>query len=684
MGLLALDWEPEHTFDLSSEGRLRRRPTPFQVGLGIGLLVMIALLEALIFHSYVGVAGANDAFREATYIATDLADVQREANALRSESALLPASRNFDAVQHQRTQLERQIAVSFPRQDSLIAAELRRFLDAFDATFATVGGRSSAEELRRMSVRADASLKRLETEIVDMYQREEGRVYGGLSTALSTRVRSQQGLIGLGALVIVSGIGLALSLRRSVRKDFIAAQRALAAEFDERRAAEAKLEHWAYHDPLTGLANRTLFRERVDHALTRARRNGTQIAVLFCDLDDFKNVNDSLGHVAGDDLLLEVSDRLRGCLKTTDTAARLGGDEFAVLLEDGCTPVDAARVADRVLDVVRRPVVLQGKEMLVRASVGIALNTGGEETVDDLLRNADLAMYTVKSDGKGRFEMFRPELHAAVLARLELEAELRTAISSDQLEMKFQPIVELEGGDIIGVEALVRWEHPTKGELQPSAFIPIAEETGLIVAMGRQILRKACMQGQQIAAHRLGGAVPFMITVNVSARQLSDPRIIDDVADALTVSGLDPASLVIEITEGLLMQDTDLTIDRLQQLKELGVRLAIDDFGTGYSSLSYIRRFPLDIIKIDKSFVQALDRGPEDTVFMAAVHRLAHTLGLQTIVEGIERPEQLEQLRAIGCEMGQGFLFSRAISSQDIEDRLEAAQGGRYTAATGA
>ncbi len=495
-----------------------------------------------------------------------------------------------------------------------------------------------------------------------------------IADALEDRRRAQRDLILLGTMVMVAGMTLAFSLRRSVRQELGVAQVALASELDERRAAEAKLQHLAYHDPLTGLANRTLFRERVGHAMARARRNGGHMAVLFLDVDDFKNVNDSLGQSAGDEVLVAVAERVSGCLRSSDTAARLGADEFAVLVEDAAAPVDAARVAERMLATLRRPIRIKARDVLVRASIGVALNTTGEETVDDLLRNADLAMYSVKTDGKGRFEMFRQELHAEVLARLEVEAELRTAVSNDELTLRYQPIVDLANGEIIGVEALCRWNHPTRGEVQPASFIPIAEETGLIVPMGRQLLRNACIRGRAIAAHSRSDT-PFMVTVNVSAHQLADPRFIDDVADALTVSGLHPRSLVLEITEGSLMKDTDVTIARLQQLKDLGIRLAIDDFGTGYSSLSYIRRFPVDIIKIDKSFVSALDKGPEESAFLGAVHRLARTLGLETIVEGVERPEQLAQLRAIGCEMGQGYLFARPLQAAAVESRLGADAG---------
>lgn len=481
---------------------------------------------------------------------------------------------------------------------------------------------------------------------------------------------SRRGPFSMGGLALMLVVALVVRIRRDVTLGIARAHEAAATELAERRAIETKLEHWVFHDALTGLSNRILFRQRIEQALTRSRRNGKSIAVLVLDLDDFKNVNGSLGHSAGDDLLIAVTARIRSCLRSSETAARLGGDEFGVLIEDADGPVAAARVAHRVMTALAEPSEIERKHVFSRASIGVAHNTSGDETADDLLRNAGLAMNAVKSAGKGRFELFRPELHAAVRAKLELEEDLRSAVALEEVGLRYQPIVDLRSGDVIGVEALARWTHETRGELSPATFIPLAEETGLIVPMGRTLLRKACVEGRSIM-DRANGA-PFFVTVNVSARQLADPQMINYVADALMISGLNPGALIIEITESLLMLDTEAAVSRLKKLKALGVRLAIDDFGTGYSSLSYLRRFPVDIIKVDQSFVRSLDEGPDGSAFMAAVLRLARTLGMETIVEGIERPGQLAQLRAMGCDMGQGFLFAASLEPGDVQRHFEA------------
>ena len=431
----------------------------------------------------------------------------------------------------------------------------------------------------------------------------------------------------------------------------------------ERKRLEAELTHRALHDPLTGLANRVLLRDRADHALVRAAR-GEQpvraIGVLLIDLDDFKNVNDSLGHGAGDQLLVTVSRRLLGATRGCDTVARLGGDEFAVLLEGMLSDADAVLVAERIVQAMRAPVLLDGKEVVVGTSIGIATAHEGEG-VEELLRNADVALYRAKARGKHRYEVFAPEMHAAALARLELEADLRLALAREEFTLAYQPIVELAGGRVIGAEALLRWSHPTRGPVSPAEFVPVAEATGLIVPLGRWVLREACRQAA--AWHAAGvvggasGADALSIAVNLSARQLQDPRIIDDVREALGASGLGPTQLSLEITESVIMHDTDVALARLHALKALGVRLAIDDFGTGYSSLSYLRRFPVDVLKIDRAFVQGAGDGGE-SVLVDAIVGLGSALGLRTVAEGIEHEGQLARLRALGCGFGQGYLFA--------------------------
>jgi diguanylate cyclase (GGDEF)-like protein/PAS domain S-box-containing protein len=445
-------------------------------------------------------------------------------------------------------------------------------------------------------------------------------------------------------------------------------------DVSERKAFEEQLSHQAFHDSITGLANRALFRDRVEHALERQVRDERPISVLFMDLDDFKTINDSLGHAAGDRLLGEVGERLRTCLRAPDTAARLGGDEFAILLEDGGEGVGAADVASRILSSLDAPFLLEGKEVFVRASIGITTadtnRSTGPEGAEELLRNADVAMYMAKEAGKGRYQVFEPEMHDTALRRLELKADLQRAVDNNEFVLHFQPVIHLETGEVSGFEALVRWHHPARGLLPPLEFIPLAEETGLIVQIGAWVLREACHEAKGLQARH--PTTPLHIAVNLSARQLQRPEIVDEIAGALTDTGLAATDLVLEITESVMMQDIDLALERLVELKALGVRLAVDDFGTGYSSLNYIRRFPVDILKVDKSFIDGVNEGGEESALTAAIIELAGILNLRLVAEGIERADQLEKLLELKCEFGQGFYFSRPLSIEGIDALLDA------------
>ena len=447
-------------------------------------------------------------------------------------------------------------------------------------------------------------------------------------------------------------------------------------DVSERKAFEEQLAHQAFHDGVTGLANRALFKDRVEHMIERRSRDSLPVSILFMDLDDFKTINDSLGHAAGDRLLAEVGDRLKNCLRQADTAARLGGDEFAILLEDGGDGVDAAEVASRILASLEGPFHLEGKEVFVRASVGIAsadARTGGPEGAEELLRNADVAMYMAKEAGKGRYQVFEPAMHDTALQRLELKADLQRAVDNDEFVLHYQPVIELDSGRIEGLEALVRWQHPARGLLPPLDFIPLAEETGLIVPLGRWVLREACRQARRLQ-ERHEFSPPVHMAVNLSARQLQRPEIVGEIAEILLESELDPQGLVLEITESVMMQDMDLSILRLAELKKLGVRLAVDDFGTGYSSLNYIRRFPVDILKVDKSFVDSVNEGGEESALTAAIIELAGILRLRPVAEGIERADQLERLLTLRCDLGQGFYFARPLPLRGVEELLAARQ----------
>jgi diguanylate cyclase (GGDEF)-like protein/PAS domain S-box-containing protein len=434
----------------------------------------------------------------------------------------------------------------------------------------------------------------------------------------------------------------------------------------ERKSLEDQLTHQALHDPLTKIANRALFQNRVDHALAKLGRSGGTHAVLFLDLDNFKSINDSMGHAAGDKLLISVAERLQDCLRSTDTAARLGGDEFAVLLDTVDLSEEPGMIAERIQEVFKQPFMLEGKEVYVGTSIGLASSTTDAMTSEALLRNADLAMYLAKNAGKGQFVVFEPQMHEALMKRIELEEDLRRGIDRFEFTLHYQPIFDLPSGDLLGMEALVRWNHPRLGLLPPMTFIPIAEETDLIIPLGKWILNEACRQVQEWRSAS-DADLDISVTVNISIRQFHQPELVEIVSAALADSGLPPHSLILEITESFMMRDTEATILKLTELKGLGIRLAIDDFGTGYSSLSYLQRFPIDILKIDKSFIDKLGPGSGENAVARAIIMMGDSLKLKTIAEGIEHPEQIQALRQLGCEAGQGFHFAKPLTKEDMD-----------------
>jgi diguanylate cyclase (GGDEF)-like protein/PAS domain S-box-containing protein len=435
----------------------------------------------------------------------------------------------------------------------------------------------------------------------------------------------------------------------------------------ERHRLEEELRHRAFHDSLTGLANRALLRDRIDHAL--ARRDTCEAALVVMDLDGFKHLNDSLGHPAGDHALAVVADRLRGVSRPGDTVARLGGDEFALLIEDPISRDDVHALGGRLIEAVAQPFDWQDHPVALGASVGVAFVEAGLHTADDLIRNADVGLYAAKAGGRGQVRTFETTMFDTARTRYELERELRDAADNHELVVQYQPIVELETGHPTGFEALVRWQHPTRGRLAPDTFIPIAETTGLIVPLGRWVLNQACRDLAKWT-RTYPHAERLYISVNLSAQQLEDPHIVSDVQAALTDTHLEPSRLVLEITETALMNDVPAALARLNALKALGIRLSVDDFGTGYSSLSYLRQFPVDTVKIDKSFIDNVHTGGDDATFVGAILRLSEALHLDTLAEGIETQDQANTLNQLGCHLGQGYHYAKPLNPSDVDKLL--------------
>ena len=443
-------------------------------------------------------------------------------------------------------------------------------------------------------------------------------------------------------------------------------------DITERKLLQEQLALQVFYDSLTGLANRALLHDRTDHAVAHAKRRRQTLAMLLLDLDGFKIINDSLGHEAGDEVLVMVAKRVMSCCRVSDTVARLGGDEFAVLLEEDVDEETAGVVAARLLEALREPFVVDARELTVGGSIGIAFSDPAGSSTGDLLRDADAAMYSAKSRGRDRYELFEPSMHTKAVALFELNTDLQMGLDQGQFVVHYQPILDLAAGTLTGVEALVRWHHPTRGLLLPAEFIPAAEQTGLIVPLGDWVLRTACRQ-MRAWRDEFPAQQPFL-SVNLSPRQLYAPELVAAVRSALEDTKLDPSGLVLEITEGALLQGVAETRQTLADLKALGVKLAIDDFGAGSSSLGYLSEFPVDILKIDRSFIRGMSDDPrEGHIVVRAILDLARALHLDTVAEGIEAPEQLAALLDSGCAAGQGFFFAKAVSSDRIQGLLDAA-----------
>lgn len=450
-------------------------------------------------------------------------------------------------------------------------------------------------------------------------------------------------------------------------------------EVERLRGVIAQLMHTSVHDPLTGLPTRSLLLKRLEHELARDAADGARIAVLFVDLDNFKLVNDSLGHASGDEVLLEMARRIVGCKGAEDVASRFGGDEM-VVLHARASDESGVALGERILAALAEPIFVSGKEVVVSASVGVALCEPGAKTAEQLLREADTALYAAKARGRARLEQFNDELHARAERRVQIESDLRAALRESQLFIEYQPQVRLRDGRVVGVEALVRWRHPGRGVVPPGEFIPVAEECGLIVKIGQMVLRESCRQLVEWTRRAPGRRLAM--TVNISPREIAEPGFVASLRRILADTGVDPAALCLEITESAMMSATGEVVRLLDEIRRLGVFIAIDDFGTEYSSLSRLRDMPAEVLKIDRSFVDGLSSEPGDTAIVSSILSLAYAMGKHTIAEGVEKREQAAMLLRMGCEVAQGYFFSRPVAAEQIAPMLTEALWRPHVALT--
>jgi diguanylate cyclase (GGDEF)-like protein len=532
-----------------------------------------------------------------------------------------------------------------------VEAHLYSMLDAAD----TLAGAEAAGQIAALNALAGLFRSEMGT-LVFEYEREA-----------ENRVRSLEKieiilLEAMLLLLVVEGIFLFRPAAKQIRLGWRERERRHSVE---RKYDQVRLNYLAQFDPLTGLANRSLLWDRFDHAIVRARREGEIVTLMFVDLDDFKAVNDQFGHGTGDALLKNVAERLEGAVRESDTVARLGGDEFTVMLEGQHRPEFAGIVAQKLLDALAVPYRIGGREIFMTASIGIVVYPLDGDVVDDLVRDADTAMYAAKQAGRNNFQFFTPELRAQTTERLRLIDSLRRALATgDQLRLAYQPKFGLADGALVGVEALLRWQHPEYGQVPPSRFIPLAEETDLIIPLGRWVIEQAC---EQAARWRDGGLFRLPVAINVSSRQFHYGDLIQTVEATLLRLGLDPGLVELELTEGTLIEDVELARRTLERLREVGVRVSVDDFGTGYSSLSYLMQFPIDALKIDRSFVDGITDGPDGAAISTAIIRMGHSLSMEVIAEGVETADQLEVLRGLDCDVAQGFLLGRPGTPEQIE-----------------
>ena len=649
---------------------------------GAAAIVLVALLfgavETLIVRSYVDSSRVTGLFGQSVDSTTFLANVQREFFLYQRLLLGSPIEEwNSQEAKQRKTFLMRQVdLLAHTGESPGFASTMKSLRYKLTSVNRLVRDPSLiAGSEQQIKDELNKRLTALELQLKGTFDAEESVLFATMHEATEGREKSQRFLVVLAGLVFVVSAVMIGVWGRSVRSRLSKSYGALREEMNERKHLETQLTHQAFHDSLTGLANRELFRNDLAKAMARAKRRPGSVALLYLDLDNFKMVNDTLGHEAGDVVLKAVAACLEDVIRPSDTAARLGGDEFAIILDDVDGLEATIPIADRLLEALHK-MPQSDQSLSVNASIGIAVSGEHALDVDQLLRNADYAMYEAKTGGKNAYRLYDPAMAEGAAASVLFEQELAYGIANDQMELHYQPLVSLPAGEVVGYEALVRWNHPMQGLLQPGAFIEFAEEKGLIAPLDRWVLESACRQFADWKRRdpRFEGQY---LSVNISASHFEETDVVEDVRNTLANTGLDPFSLHLEVTESTLMRDKDAAAETLRELKQLGVWISIDDFGTGYSSLSYLQNFQLDTLKIDRTFVTGVTLGPEEAALTKAILRIAQSLHLEVIAEGIETEAQANELARIGCRVGQGFFFSRPRPVEMIEEMIAERAGVR-------
>jgi diguanylate cyclase (GGDEF)-like protein len=664
--------------DLLPAGEGRRWQRIARAGLVVVMITTTVGVLGIVVRNSVLLGRMTTEVSIAQQRTTNLHNTQLGALQLRQQLSELGTDGDLDGVTVRRGLLSRTltiVTVLFPA-DSEQAHELRQMQAAL-RYFPWSRLEKAGPDREAIVGTAKTSVSRIELRIKAMYDEQEKFFYAAALESLDAKRNSEKALALLVSLLVATSVCWLVLLRRRTRGRLVLAYDTLLCEVSERRALQDQLTHLAYHDSLTGLPNRALYLDRLHDAIRAADETTGMPAALLIDLDGFKTVNDTLGHSAGDELLEQIADRLRACVRAGDTVARLGGDEFAIVVPGGSGD-DAMALSRRLIETLRTPIPVGPQEISISASIGIA-RLDGQAGADDLLSDADIAMYAAKKAGKARYELFRPAMRDETLYRARLEQQLARAVEHREIEIHYQPITDLGTDRITGLEALARWRHPEGGLIPPGVFIPVAEESGLIREIGRDVLRQACRTVHHWR-QTLPGSAHLSVAVNVSVRQLLSGTFSDHLRDALRESGLPSSALTLEITESLMLEESETLAAELSLIKDLGVRLAMDDFGAGYSSIASLLRLQVDVLKIDKTFLDLDSR--EGGTLVRAVAELGHSLGLTVIAEGVETEEQLAHVRTAHCDAAQGFLLARPMPEAEVRAHLEHA-GAAHPARVG-